>query len=35
LIPLPDDIPLPRMSKEEIEEDVRVKTEICLKNRQN
>jgi hypothetical protein len=35
LLPLPDDIPLPRMSREEIEEDVRVKTEIFLKNRQN
>jgi hypothetical protein len=35
LLPLPDDVPLPRMSKEEIDADVRRKTEIFLKHRQN
>jgi hypothetical protein len=35
LIPLPDDVPLPRMSREQIQEDVRRKMKIHLKNRQN
>jgi hypothetical protein len=35
LLPLPDDVPLPRMSKEEIKKDVERKLKIHLKNRQN
>ena len=35
LLPLPDDVPLPRMSREEIDRDVQKKINIHLKARKN
>jgi hypothetical protein len=35
LLPLPDDVPLPKMSKERIKADVERKMKVHLKQRQN